>query len=106
MSGSTLCGSFRATEGRGDELADLLLEAAEALREAEGCLIYLVNRTADDPEAVWVIEVWTDEAAHQASLELPSVQAIIGRARPLIAGQGERFELRTVGGLGLPTTGT
>jgi quinol monooxygenase YgiN len=103
MDGYSLCGSLRATEGEGDALAALLLEAADALEAAEGCLLYIVNRVDDDPEAVWVIEVWTDEAAHQASLSLPSVQEIIGRARPLIAGSGERFELRPVGGLGLPS---
>ncbi len=106
MAGYALCGSFRATPGEADGLAALLLEAAEALREAEGCLLWLVNRAADDPDAVWVMEVWSDEAAHGASLGLPSVRAIIDRARPLIAGPGERFELQPVGGHGLPSTDT
>lgn len=99
--GYTLCGSFRAAPGRGDELAGYLLEGADAVAEA-GCLLYLVNRVDDDPEAVWVVEVWTDADAHAASLELPGVQDVIARARPIIAGMGERFELRPVGGLGLP----
>lgn len=102
MAGYTLCGSFRAVPGEGDALAGLLLEAAEALSEAEGCVLYLVHRVDDDPDAVWVLEVWTDAAAHRASLGLATVQEIIGRARPLIAGMGERFELRPIGGLGLP----
>jgi quinol monooxygenase YgiN len=102
MAGYALCGSFRAVPRQGDALAALLLEAAEALHESEGCLLYLVNRVDDDPDAVWVMEVWTDEGAHQASLSLPSVLEIIGRARPLIAGSGARFELRPVGGRGLP----
>ena len=32
--------------------------------------------------------------------ELPAVQAAISRARPLIAGFGERFETNPVGGVG------
>ena len=103
MAQYTLCGSFRAKPGEADALAALLLEAADALGAADGCLLYIVNRADDDPDAVWVLEVWTDEDAHQASLGLPSVQEIIAQARPLIAGMGDRFELRPVGGHGLPS---
>jgi quinol monooxygenase YgiN len=105
MAGYTLCGSFRATPGDGDRLEALLLEAADLLGAAEGCLLYLVHRADDDADAVWVIEVWTGPDAHRASLDVPGVQEVIGRARPLIAGMGERFELRPVGGLGLPGLG-
>ncbi len=101
VDGYTLCGSFRATPGDGDHLQALLLEAADLLGAAEGCLLYLVHRSDDDADAVWVVEVWTGRDAHQASLDVPGVQEVIGRARPLIAGMGERFELRPVGGLGL-----
>ncbi len=41
---------------------------------------YLVGTRAEEPGAVYVIEVWKDAAAHQASLALPVFQAlIIGR---------------------------
>jgi quinol monooxygenase YgiN len=102
----TLCGSIRATEGAGDELAGLLLEAADAVADASGCLLYLVNRVEDDPDAVWIVEVWTDADAHRASLELAAVQDVIERARPVIAGFGGRFELTTVGGHGLDLPGS
>jgi quinol monooxygenase YgiN len=103
----TLCGSIRAVEGAGDELARLLLEAADAVAGAPGCLLYLVNRVEDDPDAVWVLEVWSDADAHRASLDLADVRDVIERARPVIAGFGERFELATVGGHGLelPSSG-
>jgi quinol monooxygenase YgiN len=105
MPGTTLCGSILATPGDGDRLEALLLEAAEAVAAADGCLLYLVNRTDDDPDAVWVVEVWTSEEAHTASLELAGVQDVIGRARPLIAGMGDRLTLRPVGGTGLALDG-
>jgi quinol monooxygenase YgiN len=105
MSGTTLCGSILATPGDGDRLEELLLEAAAVVSEADGCLLYLVNRADDDPHAVWVVEVWTSEAAHVASLELAGVQDVIARARPLIAGMGERLTLRPVGGTGLMLDG-
>jgi quinol monooxygenase YgiN len=102
--GYSLCGNFRAVDGGGDALAGLLLDAAEALKAADGCLHYTVHRVDGDPEAVWVLEIWADEDTHNASLGLASVQQIIAQARPMIAGMGERFELRPAGGLGLPTT--
>lgn len=102
MAGYGLHGRIDATEGNGDELAAALLAEVELLRD-HGCLLYLVSRGADAPDAVYVYEVWTDAAAHQASLELPSVQAAIAKARPIIAGMSERVEFTPQGGLGLPT---
>jgi mannose-6-phosphate isomerase-like protein (cupin superfamily) len=39
---------FTAQPGRGDELAELLLDAAESLRETAGCELYLINRAAPE----------------------------------------------------------
>lgn len=97
-----LAGSFRSQPGQADALADLLLEAARALDAHAECEMYVVSRSADDPDAVWVTEVWASRAAHQASLEDERIREIIARARPLIAGLGERFELSPLGGKGLP----
>ena len=97
-----LCGKLVAVQGRGDELAGHLLDAAAALNDVENCRLYLVNRDPADPDAVWVIEVWDSTEAHRASLELDVVQQLIARARPIIASMGERFELDPVGGKGLP----
>ncbi|MEX2501001.1 MAG: putative quinol monooxygenase, partial [Trueperaceae bacterium] len=80
-----LHGRIDATAGNGDDLAGYLLADVEVLRE-HGCLLYLVSRRADAPDAVYVHEIWTDAQAHQASLELPSVQDAIAKARPIIAG--------------------
>lgn len=96
-----LCGSILATEGEGDTLASLLLEAATALEFADGCRLYLVNRDPSDADRVWVVEVWDSAEQHRASLDLPAVQEVIGRARPVIAGMGDRFELEPIGGLGI-----
>jgi quinol monooxygenase YgiN len=50
---------------------------------------------------VWVSEVWTDEAAHDASLEPADIQALIQEARPLIANMSDRTTLTVHGGNGL-----
>ncbi len=70
-----------------------------------GCLSYVVAIDPADADAIWITEVWDSEANHKASLGLPAVQAAIARARPLIAGFGERFITTPVGGVGLEPAG-
>ena len=96
-----LFGKFLAQPGRRDELVEHLLQAASLLGRDPGCLQYLVG-TTDEPDAVWVSEVWRDQAAHAASLEPQDVRDLIQRARPLIAGMSDRTELTLQGGKGLP----
>jgi quinol monooxygenase YgiN len=94
-----LIGKMLATPGRRDEIMTILLGGTGAM---PGCLSYIVAEDPSDPEAVWITEVWDSEASHKASLELPSVQAAISGARPMIAGFGERFVTTPRGGVGLP----
>ena len=100
-----LVGSFRAQPGQGDVLADLLVRAAQALEANGDCELYVVSRSPDDADAVWVTEVWTSPEAHRASLEDETVRELIRQARPLIAGLGDRFELSPLGGKGLGSPG-
>lgn len=90
-----LIGSFKAAEGRRPDLIKLLLAEAGAL---PGCLSYVVAEDPADEVTIWVTEVWTDAAAHKASLQLPAVKAVIAQAMPLIAAFGEHRETRPVGG--------
>ena len=97
-----LVGKFTAQPGHRDQLRDLLLEAARLLEADPGCLQYLVATSPGHDHGVWVTELWTDRAAHAASLEPEEVRAVIQRARPLIAGMSDRTELDVHGGKGLP----
>lgn len=94
-----LIGTMIATDGNRDELVAAMKEATAAM---PGCLSYVVAEDSEDPNAIWVTEVWVDEASHQASLQLEPVQRAIAKARPVIAGFGERFETRPLFGVGLP----
>ena len=81
-----------------DALIAILLEGVSGM---PGCLSYLVAKDPTDPNAIWITEVWDNQASHQASLSMPSVQQAIAKGRPLIAGFGERFETEPVGGHGI-----
>ncbi|HUR27591.1 MAG TPA: putative quinol monooxygenase, partial [Planctomycetota bacterium] len=78
-------GSIKAKPGQRDALLAILKDAAANAPTMPGCLTYEVRAAIDDPDAIFVSEVWVDEASHAASLRLESVRAAIARARPLIA---------------------
>ena len=87
-------GTLGALPGRRDELVAHLTRPAPALAEA-GCLLYEVGVSEDEPDTVFVVELWTSADAHRASLQLPAVQESIAQARPLLSGVfgGHRFEV-------------
>ena len=80
--------------GRREELVARLTQPSEELAAA-GCLLYEVGVSEDEPETVFVVELWTSAEAHRASLELPAVQQAIAEARPLLSGAfgGHRFDV-------------
>jgi quinol monooxygenase YgiN len=96
-----LIGKMSATTGQRDALAAYLLEGTQAM---PGCLSYVIATDPADADALWITEVWDSKESHQASLALPSVQATIQKARPLIAGFSNRVETVPIGGQGLPRT--
>jgi quinol monooxygenase YgiN len=91
-------GKLVAKPGQRDALVKLILEGSQDL---PNCDIYLVHVSNEEPDAIWVTEVWRTEGDHAASLQLPQVKATIAKARPLIAGFGESTKMVAVGGLGL-----
>ena len=93
-----LIGKMTATPGSRDALTALLLEGTAAM---PGCLSYIVAHDTTEPDAIWITEVWDNEASHKGSLSLPAVQAVITKARPLIAGFSNRVVTSPVGGAGL-----
>lgn len=95
-----LIGKMNATPGQREPLIAILLEGTTKM---PGCLSYIIAKDATDADAIWITEVWDTEASHKGSLALPAVQAAIAKARPMIAGFGERFVTTPVGGAGLLT---
>lgn len=93
-----LIGKIETTADGRDPLAALLLDSA---REMPGCLSYVVAEDPEDPNALWVTEVWDSEESHAASLTLPAVQEAIAKGRSLIRGFSERHVTRPLGGHGL-----
>jgi quinol monooxygenase YgiN len=95
-----LTGKIITHEGQRDALVQLLLEAAKGMQSVEGCKLYIVSISENEHEAIYITEVWTNAEAHQASLALAEVKAIIQRGRPLIA-SFESTKLMPLGGKGI-----
>ena len=93
-----LIGKMTAVAGQRDALANILIDGTVAM---PGCLSYVVAADVTEPDALWVTEVWESQASHQASLQLPGVQAAIAKGRPLIAGFSNRVETAPIGGHGV-----
>lgn len=93
-----LIGRIMCKPGTRDDLIAVLLEGVSGM---PGCLSYVVARDPADAEAIWITEVWKDEASHKASLSLPPVQAAITKGRPMIARFDQHIVTQPVGGHGL-----
>lgn len=90
-----------ARAGQGPVLADKLLTVAEELRTASGCELYVINLSADEPDAVWVTEVWSDREASDRALSQELGEVGIDEVMALLAGPPELVELTPLGGPGL-----
>ncbi|WNS42415.1 antibiotic biosynthesis monooxygenase [Paenibacillus sp. MMS20-IR301] len=100
MSKFAMHAKFTAKPGERDALAAILLEAAADAEPVQECELYLVNLSVNEPDVIWVTEVWSHAEAHDASLALAATRAAIQRAMPLIAGV-QPVQLTPVGGKGL-----
>lgn len=98
-----LIGKMRAQPGKRDVLVEILLRGTQSM---PGCLLYLVAKDSADLDAIWITEIWDEQANHEASLSLPSVQSAIAEARPHIVGFDSSTPVEPVGGVGIPAAGS
>ena len=94
---------FTAKPGQGDALAERMLGIAEGLLAIAGCELYVINRSTEDPDTIWVTEAWRSQEELDASLETEEAKAAIPEVMALVQEDGfERIEVAPLGGVGLP----
>jgi quinol monooxygenase YgiN len=76
--------TMNAQPGRGDEVVALLL-AAPSLAHPD-CVVFLVGRSAGDPDVVHVTEGWTSPEAHAAFFATAPAQQLVAALQPLLTG--------------------
>ena len=89
-------GTLGVAPGARDQVVSLLTRPNPDLERA-GCLRYEVGTSEEHPETVFVAELWTSAEAHQASLQLPSVRALIAEAMPLLSGAMDGYQFDVLG---------
>lgn len=99
-----LMGKISAQAGQREALIGHLIDGLAHLNALDGCYAYIISRAIDDPDGIWVTEVWRSAEDHQGSLSHEGVRAVITAARPLIAGMSDRVEFDPVAGKGLIIT--
>ncbi|WP_411150744.1 putative quinol monooxygenase [Streptomyces sp. A30] len=80
----TLLAEFTAREGAEADIAGLLRDYAQKVREEDGNLAFDVYTKASNPRAFWIFEVYRDEDAFQAHLKAPYGGPFNAELAPLI----------------------
>ena len=97
-----LYGKLQALSGKGAELGEILLQAAKLMENAKGCVLYVVSKTAAEPDSIYIYEVWENQADHDNSLSVAGVGELIKRAIPLLAEKPSNgTTLEVLGGRGI-----
>jgi len=97
-----LLNRLTAKPGQRQRVVEILLESGRLFDDNPACLLYLVSESTDDPNLVWVIDLWTSQEAHAEALKAPELRPFVEQAMPLLEGMPEQIEVRPVGGKGLP----
>jgi len=92
--------TMTAKQGLGDQLVDLLLTGIEPGNpgSSEHCLVYLVSRSATDPDVAHITEGWTTEEDHHRVFAGEAAQAIVARFAALLAEEPTYTDQTPVGG--------
>ncbi|HEU4424049.1 MAG TPA: antibiotic biosynthesis monooxygenase [Pilimelia sp.] len=88
--------TMTAQAGRGDELIGLLLNGPSLPND--DCVVFLVGRSASNPDIVYVTEGWTSQQAHSTFFATEQAQALVTKLQPLLAGEPRYADEVPVGG--------
>ena len=100
---------MRAEPGQGTAVEELMLRVARGLGAVPGCELYVVHRSATEPDTIWVSESWASQEALEGSVnavptEGPEGSGAVSPAQVLglLTGPPEVIALTPLGGVGLP----
>jgi quinol monooxygenase YgiN len=97
-----LLNKLTAKPGQRQSVVDILLESGKLFDDNPACHMYLVSESSNNPDVIWVTDLWTDQEAHAEALKAPDLRPFVEKSMPLLEGMPEQIEIRPVGGKGLP----
>jgi quinol monooxygenase YgiN len=99
--------TMTAQPGKGDALVELLLNGTTSGPAAhDDCVVFLVSRSASNPDVVHLTEGWTSEEAHDRVFATDEAQVYIARFGELVDGETQYVDEVPVGGKALLTPPT
>ncbi|GAC1329309.1 MAG: hypothetical protein NVSMB13_16860 [Mycobacteriales bacterium] len=102
MAKVALLAKIVANEGRRDEALDVLRAMVAAVQEEAGTEVYVLHTQDDDPNVIWVYELYTDLAARQAHGAGETFQTLRSSLQGLTAAPTEILTLTPLAATGLP----
>jgi quinol monooxygenase YgiN len=88
--------TMTARPGKGDELVKCLLNPPSLSND--DCVVFLVGRSASDPDTVYLTEGWISPEAHSRFFATESAQAFTAQLQPLLAGEPHYTDEVPIGG--------
>lgn len=88
--------TMTALPGLGDAVIELLLDAPSMA--SHDCVVFLVGRSAGNPDIIHVTEGWTTAEAHTAFFATAAAQDLVAKLQPLLAGESQYTDEVPVGG--------
>jgi quinol monooxygenase YgiN len=79
-----VCGRMTVQPGVRDEVVDLIREAVRAGGDSSGLIAYSVIESLEEPDTIWVTELWTDKAAHDTTTRSEAVRKVTQRMLALL----------------------
>src|SRR5918995_2024748 len=93
-----LLNRLTAKPGQRDRVVEILLESGKLFDDNPACKLYLVAESGEDPNLIWVADLWTSEQAHAEALKAPELRPFVEECMPLLEGTPEQIEVRAAGG--------
>ena len=81
----TVVARIKAKDGLAEQVKEELKALITPTRQEPDCLTYILHQSPDDPHLFLFFECWTSQAALEAHLQKPHLQAFIAKADSLLA---------------------
>jgi quinol monooxygenase YgiN len=97
-----LLNKLTAKSGQRERVVEILLESGKLFDGNPNCFLYLVSESTQEPDVIWVVDLWATQEDHAEALKAPELRPFVERAIPLLEGMPQQIALRPAGGKGLP----
>lgn len=84
--------------GKRQVVIDLLLEAGKPFDDNPSCLLYLVGASVDEPNVIWVQDIWINQEDHETAMQSEDMARFIKRVMPLLEGMPQQIQIEPKGG--------